>query len=196
MNGISKNSKKKKSLTDQIDARLGAFERKYPDVVDPNHKREETDQQKEIRFKKLRDSRKEEMKYREPRHYWWDCRRDEVHCYYFPRDYPTQEEIDWYKHVLDLQRKGEFEGFIYNSTSDAIIEWITDDAYLQMDKEAFPNHKHGAWDFFHDQLFEQEYYKEDMKPENKDKFLQGSPTAYPLKNKREQEEEQQRLQEQ
>jgi hypothetical protein len=112
LNRISNNSKKR-ILTEELDARLGAFEHKYPDVVDPNHKREETDQQKERRFKKLSDARKEEMKYRERRHYWWDCRRDEVHSYYFPRDYPTQEEIAWYRHVLDLQKKGQFEGYVY-----------------------------------------------------------------------------------
>jgi hypothetical protein len=49
----------------------------------------------------------------------------------------------------------------------------------------FPNHKHGPWDFYHDQLFEQEYYKEDVKRENKDRFLQGSPPAYRLENKKE-----------
>jgi hypothetical protein len=52
-----------------------------------------------------------------------------------------------------------------------------------MDKIAFPNHNHGAHDFYHDQLFEQEYCKEDIKPENKDRFLQGSPTAYPHRDR-------------
>jgi hypothetical protein len=140
-------------------------------------------------FKKLRDIRKEEMKHRERRHYWWGCRKDEQHCCYFPRDYPTDEEVEWYKHVLELQKRGEFKGYVYDSTQDAIIEWLTDDAYLQMDKIAFPNHRHGASDFYHDQLFGQEYYKEDMKPENKDRFRQGSPTAYPYRdNMREMEQ--------
>ena len=182
MNRISKNSKRR-ILTDQIGTKLDVFEHKHSDIVDLNYKREETDQQKERRFKKLRDGRKEKMKHREKRHYWWDCRRDEVHCYYFPRDYPTEEEVEWYKHVLKLQKKGEFKGFLYHATNDAIIEWLTDNAYLNMDKIAFPNHKHGAHDFYHDQLFEQEYYKEDIKPENKDRFLQGSPTAYPYRDK-------------
>ena len=134
------------------------------------------------------------MKHRERRHYWWDCPKDEQHCYYFSRDYPTDEEVEWYKHVLDLQKKGEFKGFLYHSTDDAIIEWITDDAYLDMDKIAFPNHDYGAHDFYHDQLFEQEYYKEDIKPENKDRFLQGSPTAYPYRDRMKELEQQ--LQEQ
>jgi hypothetical protein len=49
------------------------------------------------------------------------------------------------------------------SSAIRTVSWLTDDAYLRMDKIAFPNHMHGAWDFYHDQLFDQEYYKEDMK---------------------------------
>lgn len=169
-----------KRIIDEFNRKAAALEQRSKQFREPE---KESDEDKERRFKRLRDARKEEMKHRERRHYWWDPHKDEVHCYYFPRDFPSDEEISWYKHVLELQKKGEFEGFLYHSTSDAIIEWITDDAYLEMDKIAFPNHKHGPWDFYHDQLFDQEYYKEDMKSENRDRFLQGSPTAYPYRDK-------------
>ena len=62
---------------------------------------------------------------------------EEAHCVYFPRDYPTDEEVAWYKDILDRGRKGDYYVYLYGSTQDAIVEWLTDDAMLGWTKRNF-----------------------------------------------------------
>jgi hypothetical protein len=134
LNRISKNSKKK-SLLDEIDARLEAFENRYPEVVDPDLKKGETDLQREYRFAALREARRQD-RIEHPEKYppsmnWWSLSDHTTHCYYMPRDTPTEEEVEFYRMISkssgeDFQNLDRYH-FHLQSTLDAYNTWLLDD---------------------------------------------------------------------
>lgn len=136
---------------------------------------EESNLQKEQRFEKLRQERADyrKMTGRKPREPWWyhvgDGNVGDTffrECLYFPEDLYTPEEDSYFEEAIDYlvneKRKRNFSSedlpFVLDSTIEAFWEWYDDKLSLQSDKQNFPQHKHGAHDFYHDQLEDQDYY--------------------------------------
>jgi len=164
LKGISGNSNKKKTAaTNNLTKKLDEFEINHGIITgrDDTAKLRRIQLELERKFEKRRAQTEEEgrIKHREPRHYWWS-RMDEVHCCYFPRDNYTDEEQEYYQAAIRYMREYKHDPpFALESTKKAFQRWLYDNAAHELDKKRFPNHNHGPHDYWHDQLYEQDYYK-------------------------------------
>ena len=93
-------ARSRKRIVEEFNRKAKDLERKAK--IRKGEKAEETDYQRELRFTQLRQARQKERDENPerypPRHNWWKNYEDRC-CHYFPKDIPTEEELEFYKKV-------------------------------------------------------------------------------------------------